>query len=120
MSATTKVCPICKVEKSTDDYSIDKYRKDGLSARCRTCMATYWSAKRAAAKGDAPATPKAPKSTPKVAPDVESIATRDLGTDEAQAALATAADVAKRARMDAYNEQRRQARAAARLANQSV
>lgn len=120
----TKTCPHCKVEKTTADFSKDKHRKDGLANWCRTCMSAYWSAKRAAANAGKPATPKAPRSPgPSVAAltaQVEATPARELETDDGQKLLDDAAKAAKRARADAYNQQRREARAAAKLAAESI
>jgi len=33
----TKICPTCKVEKTTDQYNKNKTRKDGLQRECREC-----------------------------------------------------------------------------------
>jgi hypothetical protein len=34
---STKTCPTCKVEKTTDQYNKNKTRKDGLQRECREC-----------------------------------------------------------------------------------
>lgn len=37
MSNKTKICGRCKQTKLTEDFCRDKYRKDGLCYRCKTC-----------------------------------------------------------------------------------
>jgi Zn ribbon nucleic-acid-binding protein len=37
MFMQTKICPTCKVEKTTDQYTNNKIRKDGLQRECREC-----------------------------------------------------------------------------------
>lgn len=34
-----KFCPKCKEEKSLSDFGKDRYKKSGLTSRCKTCMA---------------------------------------------------------------------------------
>ena len=36
-----KVCGKCSIEKSLDDFSKDKYKKDGLRTICKDCSKTY-------------------------------------------------------------------------------
>lgn len=38
-----KVCTKCKIAKSVDLFVLDKYRKDGLSCRCKDCRNTYYN-----------------------------------------------------------------------------
>ena len=36
-----KTCSKCKIEKSIELFSKDKYRKDGLKPECKSCIKTY-------------------------------------------------------------------------------
>ncbi len=33
-----KICNTCHIEKSYSEFSRDKYRKDGLQGKCKSCM----------------------------------------------------------------------------------
>ncbi len=45
---SAKVCSICKVEKTLDNFARDKYRQDGYEIRCKECIRRKDSAFRAA------------------------------------------------------------------------
>lgn len=38
----TKICSSCKTEKTLDNFSKDKNRKDGIYTQCKTCVSEYW------------------------------------------------------------------------------
>lgn len=110
--AGTKTCPHCQVNKPTDDFSKDKYRKDGLSNWCRSCMKDYWTAKRAGTP--APAAAPKPEKAPKLQVVPPLPTDEQVETPEGQAALKANADAADRARKDAAAAKRREQRAAAK------
>ncbi len=37
----SKICLKCRVEKSTDEFSKDNSKKNGLASRCKVCRAAY-------------------------------------------------------------------------------
>jgi len=37
-----KICLVCKVEKSKDEFPSDKRRTDGLNPLCKTCNTMHW------------------------------------------------------------------------------
>lgn len=39
-----KTCSKCGAEKDETEFSKDKYQKDGLRTRCRSCMSEVWKA----------------------------------------------------------------------------
>lgn len=42
-SATTKICPVCKIEKPFCDYAPDKTKRYGVAHSCKLCFRDYMS-----------------------------------------------------------------------------
>lgn len=40
--ATTKICSKCKVEKSLEDFSLDRYKSGGKQPECKKCNSEYY------------------------------------------------------------------------------
>lgn len=40
---TTRICTMCNVEKSVDEYWKDRSKKHGLSARCKSCKTALFN-----------------------------------------------------------------------------
>jgi len=47
LSITYKRCPTCKQVRTTNDFSANKTRNDGLAVQCKECVKTYQKRRRA-------------------------------------------------------------------------